>query len=86
MEFSAIAGAGLGGVVSRLNAGIPDISLDVGAGDVMVIGGSPAAAKALGIGTCVGWKRVETMQNPIGNNNNCRIVWRIDWILLASQS
>jgi hypothetical protein len=76
----------LGGVVSRLNAGIPDISRDLGVGDVVVIGGSPAAAKALGIGTFVGSNRVEIMQNPMGNINNCRIVWRIDWILLASQS
>ncbi|CUS38338.1 hypothetical protein COMA1_50052 [Candidatus Nitrospira nitrosa] len=73
-------------MASRFNAGIPDISLDLGVGDVVVTEGSPAAAKALGIGTFVGSNRVETMQNPIGNINNCRIVWRIAWILLASQS
>ena len=76
----------MGGVASRFNAGILDSNLVLGVGDVVVTEGSPAAAKALGIGTFVGSNRVETMQNPIGNINNCRIVWRIAWILLASQS
>lgn len=73
-------------MVSRLNVGIRDISLELGVGDAVVIGGSPVAAKALVVGTFIGSNRLETIQNPMGNNNNCRIVWRIDWILLTSQS
>jgi hypothetical protein len=56
-------------VVSRLNVGIPDISLDFGVGGAVMIGGSPVAAKALGIDPIVGWNRLEAMQNPMGNNN-----------------
>lgn len=74
------------GVVSRLNAGIRDIWLELGVGDVVVIEGASVAAKALGICTIVWLNRLETMQNPMGNNNNCRMCWRIAWILLASES
>ncbi|MDH4152910.1 MAG: hypothetical protein OEV01_03910 [Nitrospira sp.] len=81
-----MTGAGSDGATSCLNVGIPDSSLDLGVGDTVEGGVASAAAKATGIDTIVGSNRLEATQNPMGNNSNCRIFWRIDGILLASPS
>ncbi len=85
-ELNPIAGAGVDGVTSRFNAGIPDWSLDLDVGDTVEIGGASFAAKAWGIETIVGSSRMDVMQNPMRNNKHCRIFRRIARILLASQS
>lgn len=73
-----MTGAGLGGVTSCLNGGIPDSSLDLGVGDTVERGVSAAAATAIGIDTIISPYMMGAMRNPMGSSNNCRIFWRID--------
>lgn len=76
----------MGGVTSRLNPGIPDISLDLGVGDAVVIEVVASAAKAIGIDATIGSTKEETMKKPTEKSNNCRIFWLIAYILLAGSS
>lgn len=81
-----MTGDGVGGATSSLNGGIPDSSLDLGVGDTVVVGVFSAAAKATGNDTVISPDRTGAIQNSMGSNHNCRIVWRIDLILLANLS
>lgn len=81
-----MAGAGLGGVTSRRNAGIPDISLDVGVDDAVEGAVLSPAAEAIWIVIPIGLDTVENTQRLSERNTNCRIFWRIAWILRRGRS
>jgi hypothetical protein len=81
-----MTGAGVGGVTSRLSVGIPDSSLDLGAGDTVTAGASSAAAKSTEIVIPIEANEVENVKRMSERNNNCRMFWRIARVLLESPS